>query len=194
MLACYPVAFAGSNAWVIPVGIVYLELNEVDIGVIGEQLFKESGVSVERKAVVLYQTLCFKLLYKVPDVVFVVFLVVAALESVEQIIVKIACACSFKAGVELLLCALFIVARLPCAQLGAEGVAFSRVPFNESFSCDLLRLAVVIDKSGVKVSSACCHETIDHFAGLVNVYLSRGELGQTHKTESKLKNFFSEII
>ena len=115
--------------------------------------------------------------------VFVIFPVIAALQGVQEVEVKIPGTCAFKAGVELLLCGSFIRALLPGTELGAERVGFPGIAVHQGKTGSLFGLAVVIDIGGIEVCAAGFQKSVHHLAGLGNIDAAVRILGQTHQTE-----------
>ena len=103
----------------LPVGVVELELDELDLRVGVQKLLQHLRVRVEGEAPVADQALFLLLLHKVPDTVIVILFIIVALQRVEQVVVEVSRARALQRGVELLLGAGLVVGLEPGVELGA---------------------------------------------------------------------------
>ena len=97
---------------------------------------------------------------------------------------EVACTGALQAGVELLLGALLVAGLEPGVQLGAQGVLVPGIAVSHRRFERLLRMAVVIDIGGVKISAACRDEPVHHFAHLGDVGAPVLVVGQAHQAEA----------
>jgi hypothetical protein len=124
---------------VVPVSVVDLQLDEVDIRVLRQEALEAVRARMERETPVTDDALLLQTAYPVPQLVLVVDVVVVVLDSVEQIEVQVVGAQTLEARREL---TLYLVSRgvaQPCVGLAAEGVATARVTLHQRLACGLLR-------------------------------------------------------
>ena len=112
---------------VVPVGIVDLQLDEVDVGILGQQALEALWAGMVREAPVANDALLLEATNPVPQLVVVIRLVVVVLDGMEQILVKVVRAQALQTGVQLLLGLLGRGASQPGVCLAADGVALARV-------------------------------------------------------------------
>ena len=193
MLPGHLIAGPGCHTGAFPVGIVDLQLNKLGVRMLGQQLFQQLGTVVKREAPVLDMPLPLLFLYKVPNVILFIFPDVSFADGMEQIVIKIPCPRPLQAGVQLLP-GLLHCGRHPGVELCGQGKLLPGIPVHQGGLCRLLRLAVVIDVGGIKVSKPGLHEQIHHLFDLLNVDFPRLQLWQPHQSKAQLGGVFTQIL
>ena len=158
---------AGIDARVLPVGIVDLQLDEFHIRMLLQQFLKELGIGMEGEAVMTDQALCLELLYEIPEMVIIVFLDVAALQRVQQIVIEITGAAAIQADLDLLLGCFLAVDVRRAHQLAGDSIGFAGITLDQRFLHRFLAAGVHI--GGIEIGAAGFDEAVDHDLDLFNV-------------------------
>jgi hypothetical protein len=103
------IAGSGLDVFILPVGIVDLQLNELCIRMLRQQLIEEVRSVVEREAPVLYDPLFLQLADIIPETIVIVFFDIAPSQSMQQIEIKIACPGALEADPQFILGRLLIL-------------------------------------------------------------------------------------
>ena len=120
--------------------------------------------------------------YKIPQMIFLIFPVIIRLKSMQQIVVKIACTCTFQACLKLSLCHL-LRWHHRSKELGRKGIGFSGIPVHERKLRSRLRSRIY--ESRIKISHSGFHKKIHHAARLFDVY-AKPFSRQPHQPKSEL--------
>ena len=189
--SCYLIATTGTDERVFPVGIVNLKLYELNVRMVGKQLFQTFRRRVEGKAVVADQSLQLQLFHVVPDAKLVELLMVSLVDSMKEVEVNIARSCTFQTDVDLVL-GLFLAPTDRRIQLVGQIIALARIAVAERDFGGSLR--PLIDECRVEVSAASFHEGIHHLFGLFQIYVFRPfDSGQSHHPETQFHAVFYQL-
>ena len=173
---------ARRDAVVFPIGIVDLQLHEIDVGMGFQHLFEQRRSRMEREPEIAHLALALQVADVIPQPHVLVVLVSAVRQVVQQVVVDIAHAEAAAARVE-----------LPARQLGCgrnhrvefrgdgEGIAWMAV--HERFARGGFRAR--IDARCVKVREPCVKEQVDHLRDLVDVDLDPAAR-KPHQAEPKI--------
>ena len=175
----------------VPVCVVDLKLYEIHILMCLEKFLKQLRIAVEGETVILNESLLFKFLNIVPDVELVVFLIVAPLQRVQQIVVDITRAGPLKRCSKFSLCGFLVLNHIVAHQFACKGVAVPRIALDQSLLDGLFRSR--ISKCGVEICAARFHEQIDHVRGLRNINASVFQFRKPHKSESQFKHALTSL-
>ena len=189
------IAGSGLDIFILPVGIVDLQLNELRVRMLRQQLIKEVRCIMERKSPVLYDPLLLELAHIIPETVVIVFFDIASSESMQQIEIKIACPGALEADPQLILGSLLILcSKLRCVELRRKVVRISRVSLNEGFAGGFFR--TFIYECGVHIFAARFHEGVDHVLGLLyvnNFLFPIRNSGETHHTKAEFHTVINQF-
>ena len=172
---------AGGHLGVVPVGIVDLELDEVHVGVLGQQAVQQGRGAVERKSIPADAAGRLLLPDKVPQAPRIVLPDVGVLQGVEQVIVKVPGAGAGQALFQLAAGVLGVPGHAGI-QLGGQGVAVPGMALDQGPAGGVL--AAVVDVGGVKVGKARLQKGVHHPAGLLDVDLLP-RLRQAHQAKAQ---------
>ena len=145
MLSADLQAFAGSNARIVPVRVVDLELDKFNVRMVREKFIQKGRVRMEREAVVPDQPFLLLFFYKIPEMIFIVVLVISPLQRVQEIIIEVAGSGPLKRRIKFRLRALLIVAvTAERDQLVRKCVFIPRIALDKSLPDRLLSASVYL--------------------------------------------------
>ena len=181
---------AGFDLGVLPVGIVELELYEIDLGMVGEDPVQNCRGVVEGEAEMPDQSLFFLFRQELPDAVVVIGAVVAFSHRVEQIEIEKVHAQTFAADIEL------CPGVLPAAggagvELAGNGEAVASVAFHQRLAGGFLGALVYI--GGVKIGSSALDESVRESRGQIHIDAPVGLSRETHQAEAQLQLVFHGV-
>ena len=182
----------GDVGIVVPVGIVHLQLDEVDVGVLGKQALEALGTRMEREAPVADDALLLEAADPVPQAVVVIGLLVVVLHGMQQVVVEVVGAQALQARLELPLDLLGRGVAEPRVGLAAQGVAVARVALDQRLARGLLGAGV--DVGRVKVGEARVQEAVHHVADLRHVDGAVLQLGQAHEAKAQLGRVVAKVV
>ena len=164
---------SGLDQRIVPVSIVHLDLDNFDLRMLGENLVKQLRRSVEGETKVFDQSLFFFLLGPVKTVVFhIAVIVCAVLDTVQQVIIKVACSGARELIVENAVTAFDALVHHPLRKFGCQSKAFSRMTLYQRFFHDALRFSAAVHIGGVKIVHSGGKVRINHFTDLLQIQFS----------------------
>ena len=172
---------------IVPVSIVQLDLDELNLRVLVEDLFEQSGCAVVRKSEVL--DLAFFPLLNTPIetiVLLVCIVVVAVFNAVEKVEIEIVHTASVELFFEDLI-PVFKRMYAPRRKLCCECERISRMALYDSFLYCLFGVAAVINIRGIEISESGIEIRVYHFADFVEINDSVS-FRQPHKTKTDLRH------
>ena len=175
------VALAGLYRNAVVIEIVELDLNKLELGVIGEDLVEQLGAVVIGEAEVLDKSLFLLLLYEIEAAVLVCTEKRVGVYVVQQIVIEIACAGLFKLLVEktlgIALCLYADKRKLVGKQEGFTGMTL----YQSLANYDLAGV-FVIHICGVEIGETVLKEGVYHLAE--NLVIYRGGVVFVHKRQT----------
>ena len=174
----------GLDAGLLHVGIVDLQLDEVDVGVFGEQALQALRTSVEREAPPTDDALLLEAANPVPQPKVVVHLLVVVLDGMEQVVVQVVDSQALHGDAKLVLGLLGGGVPQPGVGLGGHRKRVARVALHQRLARGNLGIAAVVDIGGVEVGESRPHKDVDHLADLLHVHGAVFQLGQAHHAKA----------
>jgi len=188
------VAFARTDAGVVPVDVVDLQLDEIELGMRGEHLVEQLGRIVERHADVLRFALGLHAGGEREGIELLRLFIGAYGDVVDEEVIHVVHAQLLELFIEniFLILHAFEDAR---RNFGGDGEAVSAVAFGHGFPESDLAFVAVVDVGGVEVGEAAFEERIDHF--FYGLHIKRRlvvfvQERQTHESEAEF--FCHEIL
>ena len=190
------VAGSGLDIFILPVGVIELQLNELRVRVSCQQLIEEVRCIMERKSPVLYDPLLLESANVIPETVFIVFVNIILSECMQQIKIKVACPGALETDPQLIFGRLLILCgELRRVELRSKIIRISRVPLDEGLAGGLLRSFIY--KCGIHVFAARIYEGVDHFLRLLyinNFLFPIRYPGETHHTKAEFNTVVNQFF
>ena len=187
------IAFPRSDPGTLPVQIVDLELNELHFGMVRQDTVEKLGCIMEGKPDMADVTRLFLIFQKTEAVQPFVLLKTLRLQTVQEIIIKIACSGFSQLFTEHSIPVFFllnkILMQLRCKQKRTAGMSARK-----TFPHDLFTHEIVIIPGCVKINKPFIQKSVDQsagFAGIDRPVIGRIAKRKPHKAKSK---FFLIII
>ena len=192
MLAADFVALAALDGGIVKVGVVELNLHDLDLRVLGQDLFENLRPVVERNAEVADLALFFELQHRLICAALLEILENFGILRVHQIEVEVVHAADFQLALKKWPDVLLLF-KIRHRQLVCQNVGLARIAARQAGLDGLFAFALQIAVGGVKIVKARVQKRIYHFTGLLQIDLFSLH-GKAHVTEAKVPFDFLHSI